>query len=55
MAPTANVPQRRGTSARYMDDKIYTEPPDPLEPWSTQGIKNMNVILAWKESDQESF
>lgn len=27
--------------------------PDPLEPWSTKGITNMNTILAW-EDEQES-
>ncbi|XP_048506572.1 uncharacterized protein LOC105692131 isoform X4 [Athalia rosae] len=28
--------------------------PDPLEPWSTRGITDMNTILAWKENAPES-
>jgi hypothetical protein len=28
--------------------------PDPLEPWSTKKIANMNKILAW-ENDQDSM
>ncbi|XP_046414955.1 uncharacterized protein LOC124177005 [Neodiprion fabricii] len=28
--------------------------PDPLEPWSTRGIMDMNTILAWKENSPES-
>ncbi|XP_043488062.1 uncharacterized protein LOC122514992 [Polistes fuscatus] len=27
---------------------------DPLEPWSTRGIKDMNAILAWKENTLDS-
>nr|XP_050863720.1 uncharacterized protein LOC127070009 [Vespula vulgaris] len=27
---------------------------DPLEPWSTRGIKDMNAILAWKENTPDS-
>ena len=27
---------------------------DPLEPWSTRGIKDMNAILAWKEPRPDS-
>ncbi|XP_015601272.1 transient receptor potential cation channel subfamily V member 4 isoform X2 [Cephus cinctus] len=29
-------------------------PTDPLEPWSTRGIKDMNTILAWKENGPDS-
>ncbi|KAJ3642256.1 hypothetical protein Zmor_025058 [Zophobas morio] len=31
-----------------------SESPDPLEPWSTKKIANMNKILAW-ENDQDSM
>ena len=27
---------------------------DPLEPWSTRGIKDMNAILAWRENGPDS-
>lgn len=30
------------------------ESPDPLEPWSTKSIANMNAILAWEE-DRDSM
>ncbi|KAJ8912912.1 hypothetical protein NQ315_017242, partial [Exocentrus adspersus] len=35
------------------EDSEASESPDPLEPWSTKNITNMNKILAW-ENDQDS-
>ncbi len=55
VAPTPTVQQRRGTSALNLaETKESTDSPDPLEPWSIRGITNMNAILAWDQSDQES-
>ncbi|XP_014479481.1 PREDICTED: uncharacterized protein LOC106746875 [Dinoponera quadriceps] len=31
-----------------------TSPSDPLEPWSTRGITDMNTILAWRENAPDS-
>lgn len=35
----------------YSEEDEY---PDPLEPWSTRKIENMNKILAW-EHDHDSL
>ena len=31
-----------------------TDDADPLEPWSTRDIKDMNSILSWKEPGADS-
>ncbi|XP_020287782.1 uncharacterized protein LOC109856664 [Pseudomyrmex gracilis] len=31
-----------------------TSPSDPLEPWSTRGITDMNTLLAWQENAPDS-
>lgn len=41
-------------SAHEQADSGGTESPDPLEPWSTKKIENMNKILAW-ENDHDSL
>ncbi|XP_074036359.1 transient receptor potential cation channel subfamily V iav [Leptinotarsa decemlineata] len=45
--------QRNCRSAKDQLDLERSESPDPLEPWSTKNIANMNKILAW-EHDQDS-
>nr|XP_018913838.1 PREDICTED: transient receptor potential cation channel subfamily V member 6 [Bemisia tabaci] len=54
VAPTPDVPVRRGISANGIPESLPS-PPDPLEPWSTRNIVNMNAILAWQQSDQDSL
>nr|XP_022918564.1 transient receptor potential cation channel subfamily V member 6 [Onthophagus taurus] len=55
VAPTVDVMPRSCESA---NNKVYSDepdsPPDPLEPWSTRGIANMNKILAW-ENEHDSM
>ena len=36
------------------EEHLSSSQTDPLEPWSTRGIKDMNTILAWKESTPDS-
>ncbi|XP_072382933.1 uncharacterized protein iav [Diabrotica undecimpunctata] len=52
VAPTMD--QRQCKSAKnkeeYEDSDELTSP-DPLEPWSTKSIANMNSILAWQNED----
>ncbi|XP_033225475.1 uncharacterized protein LOC117178246 [Belonocnema kinseyi] len=36
------------------EESALTSLTDPLEPWSTRGITDMNTILAWKETTQDS-
>ncbi|KAG5892428.1 hypothetical protein JTB14_003364 [Gonioctena quinquepunctata] len=47
------IDQRNCRSAKDQLDSEGSESPDPLEPWSTRSIANMNKILAW-ENDQDS-
>lgn len=38
------------------NNEIISSPPsptDPLEPWSTRDISDMNTILAWRENGLE--
>ncbi|XP_026667863.1 uncharacterized protein LOC108623188 isoform X2 [Ceratina calcarata] len=35
-------------------NKAISPTTDPLEPWSTRGIKDMNTILAWEENAPDS-
>ncbi|XP_046831751.1 uncharacterized protein LOC124429910 [Vespa crabro] len=37
-----------------LETTTTTTTTDPLEPWSTRGIKDMNAILAWKENTPDS-
>ncbi|XP_046670351.1 uncharacterized protein LOC124360628 isoform X2 [Homalodisca vitripennis] len=56
VAPACDVPNRRGASATSaVSPPPPQSPPDPLEPWSTRGITNMNTILAWPQSDHDSL
>ncbi|XP_073979790.1 transient receptor potential cation channel subfamily V iav isoform X3 [Rhodnius prolixus] len=56
VAPEPEVPPRPGSSAVPASEiKRQNSPPDPLEPWSTREITNMNAILAWQPSDQDSM
>ncbi|KAK9499090.1 hypothetical protein O3M35_003602 [Rhynocoris fuscipes] len=56
VAPEPDVPPRPGSSAIPAGEpKRQGSPPDPLEPWSTKDIANMNAILAWQPSDQDSM
>lgn len=32
-----------------------SDSPDPLEPWSTKKIANMNKILAWENDQADSM
>nr|XP_015838709.1 PREDICTED: uncharacterized protein LOC658747 isoform X2 [Tribolium castaneum] len=48
------VEPRPCRSANDHFDSDDSESPDPLEPWSTKKIANMNKILAW-ENDQDSM
>ncbi|XP_051173133.1 uncharacterized protein LOC127289317 isoform X4 [Leptopilina boulardi] len=36
------------------EESLPSSPTDPLEPWSTRGITDMNTILAWKETTPDS-
>ncbi|XP_043462244.1 uncharacterized protein LOC122498536 isoform X3 [Leptopilina heterotoma] len=36
------------------EESVPSSPTDPLEPWSTRGITDMNTILAWKETTPDS-
>lgn len=52
----AEITPRRGTSAAYrVENKPFESSADPLAPWSTRGITNLNTILTGDQSDQESF
>ena len=57
VAPMKNEPPRRGGSAviksssKNSNDIQSSPPPDPLEPWSTQGIANMNTLLSMDKAD----
>ncbi|XP_015185813.1 PREDICTED: uncharacterized protein LOC107071371 [Polistes dominula] len=45
------IPFETITTTTTMEIETTT---DPLEPWSTRGIKDMNAILAWKENTLDS-
>ncbi|KAJ8985014.1 hypothetical protein NQ317_016925 [Molorchus minor] len=45
------VDQRPCKSANERLESEGSESPDPLEPWSTKDITNMNKILAWDNED----
>ncbi|XP_017759650.1 PREDICTED: uncharacterized protein LOC108550418 [Eufriesea mexicana] len=47
-------PRRRESIERNKAVSPSTSPTDPLEPWSTRGIKDMNTILAWEENAPDS-
>ncbi|CAL7944538.1 unnamed protein product [Xylocopa violacea] len=47
-------PRRRESIERNKAISPATSPTDPLEPWSTRGIKDMNTILAWEENAPDS-
>ncbi|XP_026301797.1 uncharacterized protein LOC726119 isoform X4 [Apis mellifera] len=47
-------PRRRESIERNKAVSPATSPTDPLEPWSTRGIKDMNTILAWEETAPDS-
>ncbi|XP_006610585.1 uncharacterized protein LOC102678884 isoform X4 [Apis dorsata] len=47
-------PRRRESIERNKAVSPTTSPTDPLEPWSTRGIKDMNTILAWEETAPDS-
>lgn len=36
------------------EERTASPTSDPLEPWSTRGIKDMNAILAWRENGPDS-
>nr|XP_033323673.1 uncharacterized protein LOC117218984 isoform X5 [Megalopta genalis] len=46
--------RRRESIERNKAVSPATSPTDPLEPWSTRDIKDMNTILAWEENLPES-
>ncbi|XP_043512681.1 transient receptor potential cation channel subfamily V member 4 [Frieseomelitta varia] len=46
--------RRRESIERNKAVSPATSPTDPLEPWSTRGIKDMNTILAWEENAPDS-
>ncbi|XP_043583973.1 uncharacterized protein LOC122568367 isoform X3 [Bombus pyrosoma] len=46
--------RRRESIERNKAVSPATSPTDPLEPWSTRGIKDMNTILAWEENTPDS-
>lgn len=48
------IEERPCKSANDKQESEGSESPDPLEPWSTKNIANMNTILAW-ENDQDSL
>lgn len=47
IAPCPEKIKRTCHSANAADLEDIPSSPDPLEPWSTKGIANMNKILAW--------
>uniref|UniRef100_A0A8D9AWS3 Transient receptor potential cation channel subfamily V member 6 n=1 Tax=Cacopsylla melanoneura TaxID=428564 RepID=A0A8D9AWS3_9HEMI len=53
VAPTPEVEARRIGSAAKI--RYQSSPIDPLKPWSTKGIANINALLAWGPSDQDSM
>ncbi|CAB0003660.1 unnamed protein product [Nesidiocoris tenuis] len=55
VAPAPEIPVRPGSSGVLGEIEKKPESPDPLEPWSTREIANMNTILAWQPSDQDSM
>ncbi|XP_054004498.1 uncharacterized protein LOC128890222 isoform X2 [Hylaeus anthracinus] len=48
------APRRRESIERNKAVSPPTSPTDPLEPWSTRDIKDMNTILAWEENLPDS-
>ncbi|XP_076664400.1 transient receptor potential cation channel subfamily V iav [Andrena cerasifolii] len=46
--------RRRESIERNKAVSPVTSPTDPLEPWSTRDIKDMNTILAWEENVPDS-
>ncbi|XP_076249498.1 transient receptor potential cation channel subfamily V iav [Calliopsis andreniformis] len=46
--------RRRESIERNKAVSPATSPTDPLEPWSTRDIKDMNTILAWEENVPDS-
>ncbi|KAF5290002.1 hypothetical protein FQR65_LT11668 [Abscondita terminalis] len=48
VAPSVDV-GRSCYSANQKFDQTPPDSPDPLEPWSTKNIANMNTILAWDD------
>ncbi|XP_044575344.1 uncharacterized protein LOC123259139 isoform X2 [Cotesia glomerata] len=46
----------RGSNDSQQKETTSTpaSPTDPLEPWSTRGISDMNTILAWRENGMDS-
>ena len=42
------------TKEKNKEESPPTSPTDPLEPWSTRSITDMNTILAWKETTPDS-
>lgn len=54
VAPVEAQVPRRGQSATIPSQHIAEappSPPDPLDPWSTKDITNMNALLAWDNED----
>lgn len=54
VAPMEVSMPRRGQSASTgvpPPPQNPTSPPDPLDPWSTKDIANMNTLLAWDNED----
>lgn len=46
-----NVNPRKCQSASGPNADGSQSPPDPLEPWSMNGIASMSKILAWETED----
>lgn len=53
VAPMEVTMPRRGQSAStgVPQQPAPASPPDPLDPWSTKDIANMNTLLAWDNED----
>lgn len=54
VAPMEVSMPRRGQSASTgipQAQQPPTSPPDPLDPWSTKDIANMNTLLAWDDNE----
>ncbi|KAF5276287.1 hypothetical protein FQA39_LY06636 [Lamprigera yunnana] len=49
VAPTVDVSRMCYSAKKKSNSPSPPESPDPLEPWSTRNIVNMNTILAWED------
>ncbi|XP_063982771.1 uncharacterized protein Iav isoform X1 [Diachasmimorpha longicaudata] len=54
VAPAKLITEVHDNDGKKNGTVTPTSPTDPLEPWSTRGISDMNTLLAWRENGLDS-